>query len=561
MNYPVCLVDIHTQTETYSVSLDMAPGTQPSGDLLVCTTAKRLGMDAAVGQWELHFARTKDGQGRTWADKINPQDLVVIQMMNHSGASGADGVGEMHTVMIGLVDSVTDTLAMNQRGSPERRIVVRGKDFGKFFVNGMVTYWNFLGAALLQAQKFVDLSRFREKPSRIIRNLLGDIFERFLRATVHVHGGVRELWDLLAYDLSSYDAEMPAGLDMKFISGEGSFWSFFVKVASPPFHELFIDTRRTATTNVAARPIIDKTNTTRITVKAVVGERETKAARFTLGLDRSAPTVVLRRTPFPYLAQPGSLAQQKANGLVTQDGSSISTVIQVTASAGSQDWRQLIRHEIGHDEEIQGEPLLQELSKSDHETYNMYLPMPSYPVLNERMMALSLPPVLDRARFHRYGYRPLTPQCTLMQPLGGQDTTETMFDFYTSLGWKLASWNVLNDRFLSGTKTLRLSPHLHIGERLVDRSSWHEEPMEFYIEGVFHRFIYGEGATTTVALTRGLSETDYARFDGIQSTAGRTPVEQQLFDPTIAGDLEIVPLTTVTQTFEQLIDTAKRVQH
>ena len=561
MNYPVCLVEIHTPTETYGVSFTVAQGTPPSGDLLVCTTSKRLGMDAAVGQWELHFARTKDGQGRTWADKINPQDLVVIQMMNHTGESGAYGAGEMHTVMIGLVDSVTDTMAMNQRGSPERRIVVRGKDFGKFFVNGMVTYWNFLGAELLKAQKLVDLSRFREKPSQIIRNLLQDIFERFMRATVHVNGGIREFWDLLAYDLSSYDAEMPAGLDMKFISGEGSFWSFFVKVASPPFHELFIDTRRGATTNVAAFPEIDKNNKKSITVKAVVGERETKASRFTLGLDGSAPTVVLRRTPFPYLEQPGSAAQQKANGLVTQDGSSISTEIQLLGSAGSQDWRRLPRHELGRGDGLQDEPMLQELSKSDHETYNMYLPMPSYPVLNERMMVLSLPPVLDRARFHRYGYRPLTPQCTLMQPFGGQDKTESQFDFYTLLGWKLASWNVLNDRFLSGTKTLRLSPHLHIGERLVDRSSWHEEPMEFYIEGVFHRFVYGEGATTTVALTRGLSEEDYARFDGIRSTAGRTPVEGQPFDPTIAGDLEIVPLTTVTQTYEQLINTAKRVQH
>lgn len=528
-NYPVCRVDVHGRDDTYRVTLSGVEGGEPSGDLLSCMTTKRIGMDTAAGTFELQFARTRDAEGRTWAEKLHAQDLVVIQMMNHTGALGPDGAGEMHTVMIGLIDHVTETTGLNQRGQPQRRVLVRGRDFAKVFLNGMVTYWNFLGAALLDAQTFVDVSRFNAKPAVIIRDLLSEIYERFMRATIRFNGVDLQLWDFLAYDLSSYDAELPAGLDMKFIGGEGSFWSFFIRVASPPFHELFIDTRRTTTTDTATT--------------AGIG-RETKAAKFTLGQDHAAPTLVLRPTPFPYFTPPEF--PQKFRGVQELDDEGF-LVVPDTVVHGVVDrpWDDLVRHEIGHHDGLREEPLSEELSQSDSEVYNMYMPLPVYPVLSERFFLLSAPPILDPERFHRYGYRPLTPQCALIQPKASADYAEPMFEFYTRLAWRLASWNVLNDTFLSGTKTLQLSPHLHIGERLVDRSSWQKHAMEFYIEAVVHRFVYGEQASTTVALTRGLPEVSYARFGSLEAAQGLKPV-----DPTRA-----------TQVYKDLMDRAQKVQH
>jgi hypothetical protein len=520
-NYPVCLVEIHGENETYELTPEPGRplGSSPSNDLISCVTNKRISMEA-VGTFELALAHTRDAQGRTWADKIRPQNLVVVQMMNHTGAQGPDGAGELHTVMIGLVDQVTQAVAINQQGKPERVITVTGRDAGKMFTQGMVTYWNFLGANLLGANSFVDVSVFNAKPSIIIRELLTNIYERFMRATFRVYGTDVTFWDLLAYDLSSYDAELPLGLDMKFIVGEGSFWSFFVKVASPPFHELFIDTRRATTTDAVSR--------------------ETKAPRYTLGKDGSAPTVVLRPTPFPYLTPPANPSKYRVEGA---GGEEVITVQEV--SVIDREWDNLVRHEVGHTDGLRGEPMGEQLSRSDREQYNLYMPQPTYPVIPERLFTLSVPPILDRARFHRYGYRPLTPPCELIQPKQGADYTEPIFEFYTKLAWRLASWNVMNDQFKSGTKTLQLSPHLHVGERLVDRSPWQHEVYEFYIEGVTHRYVFGGACTTTVGLTRGLPEETYARFGELAAEHG----------------LEALDPSTVSQAYQNLMKIGQEAQH
>lgn len=89
--------------------------------------------------------------------------------------------------------------------------------------------------------------------------------------------------------------------------------------------------------------------------------------------------------------------------------------------------------------------------------------------------------------------------------------------WYIKLAWRLAAWNFRNDEMLSGTKVLQLSPHLHIGERLVDRSSWHERPYEFYIESISHQWAYQGRAGTTLGVTRGLTEDEYVRYFDAES--------------------------------------------
>lgn len=529
MGYPICLIEIHGDDETYEVAMESsAPiGNSPAHDLLACTTEKRISMESA-GTFELHFACTRDAQGRTWADKIHPQNLVVIQMMHHSGALGPDGAGELHTVMIGLVDHVTDGVAMNNRGVPNRSIVVRGRDATKMLTTGMVTYWNFLGAALLGAAQHTDIARFNDTPSRIARELLETLVVKFLQTTVRINGAPTQLWDLLGYDLSSYEAELPAGLDAKFTAGEGSFWQFFVKLASPPFHELFVDTRR--------RKTLD-TN----------GGRETRAPRFTLGKDQSCPVLMLRPTPFPYITPPvrSLLGTIPDNKLVEPDGTLNVPEVHVIAERDGLTWDGLIRHEIGHQDGLRGEPIQEQLSVSDAEQYNLFLPLPSYPVLPDNMFLLSVPPIFDRARFHRYGYRPLTPSCALLQPKQSGDVNEPIWDFYISLAWRLASWYVLNDQFRSGTKLIQLSPHIHVGERLVDRSPWQHRTYEYYVESVTHRFMFGQSATTTLGLTRGLPEESYLRISEVLSEQG----------------LEQLAPTKVSQTYRDLMGQAQRRQN
>ena len=125
MGYPICLVEIHGQDESFELSSGAPPyGNSLTSDLLEVKTDKSLSPERPAGAFEIRLARREDDdRGRTWMDKIRPQNVVVIQMMNHQGTIGAHGAGEMHTVMIGLVDTVTDTTGITSRGVPQRQVV------------------------------------------------------------------------------------------------------------------------------------------------------------------------------------------------------------------------------------------------------------------------------------------------------------------------------------------------------------------------------------------------------------------------------------------------------
>lgn len=496
--YPICLVEIHGAEETFEVSSDPKRpyGESPSGDLLSCTTQKRIDMASPAGHFDLQLARVKDAQGRTWMDKIRPQDMVVIQMMNHHGTFGPDGAGEMHTVMIGWVDAVEDFTSINDRGIPERRIRVRGRDAGKILSSGSLTWWSFLGANLLGAQRFIDVSRFNAKPASVVRDLIEEIYHRFIRATVQYRGAARDFWDLFGYRLTSYDAEIPAGLDYRFVMGEGTFWSFLSTVASAPFHELFVDTRR--------QSFIDPSTAAYSKVPALG-----------VGKDQSSPVLVLRPLPWPTVDAQSSTANTIDP---TQIGDSAILTTTVTPKRiQRKDWDALVRHEVGHADGLRSDPILSTIARSGDDQPNMYMPRPIYPMIPDRMFSLVVPPILDKPRFQKYGYRPYAPDCSMLQPQGPGDRSEPMMQWYTKLAWRLAAWNFRNEEMLSGTKVLQLSPHLHIGERLVDRSSWHERPYEFYIESISHQWVYQGRAGTTLGVTRGLPEDEYVRYFDAES--------------------------------------------
>lgn len=481
MGYPVCLIDVYGENDSYEFTGEAAPGygPAPSSDLLSCRTDKRLSSGSPAGTFEIVLALTLDADRRTWKDKIRPQDTVVIQMMNYQARTGAHGAGEMHTVMIGLVDTISESTVLTAQGLPQRAMTVRGRDFAKLFVHGMVTYWSFAGAEILGLRAFVSAAELNAAPHEVIERLLEGLFERFTRIALNVKGTTEQIWNLLAYRLQSFGTAIPAGLDYQFLGGEGSWWNFLHKVASPPFHELFLDTRRIRDT------VVGQDNPT----AGVIA----KTPVTPLGRDAAAPTLILRPTPFPYLAPP------------------VTPEVTVREMSGVRvDWDALVRHEVGQDDLI-GEPVERHLSVSDTEQWNVYLVFPEYVGLNSKQWLLSVAPVVDVNKFQRYGYKLYMPHTTLLK----SPTTDSPFDpwvgFYRTLTWRLASWHAFNDRFESGTMTYKLLPHIHIGERLLDQSQeW--TPKEYYIESVTHQFIQHERATTTLGVTRGLTPTDYKAY-------------------------------------------------
>lgn len=460
MGYPICVVEIYGRDGFWELTGEgEGHGVAPSGDLISVRTDKRLGVEAPAGVFDLRLVAARDAQGKTWQDRLRPQDMVVIQMMNYQGRTGAHGAGEMHTPMIGFVDTVTAMTDLNPQGIPQRQIQVRGRDAGKLFVNGLVTYFTFAGAALLGLGDFAPLEYFNVPPDLLIQRLLEEVYQKYLQIAVPGPGGTTlAFWDMLDYNLRTFSGEIPGGLDSQFIQGEGSFWSFFTKVASPPFHELFVDTRRSRD------------------VRSLEGLMTPAGSNKMLGRDASAPFLFLRPTPFQYLKSDGKVSVWK-------------------------DWEALPLHTVGEDD-LYGEPVSDALSRSDQEQYNVYLALGKYYILGQQMQILTTPPIIDEVKFRRYGYKPLMPNTWLSKIDLEEGPWPT---FFHAMTWKLASWHCLNDEFLSGTKTFKLLPHVHIGERLLDASGV-EEDRQFYIESVSHQFIQNERATTTLGLTRGLPQ-------------------------------------------------------
>jgi len=156
--YPLCLVEIYGQNESFILEGNVGIGRNPTSDLISVSTHKSLSPESPAGVFDLTLVHSRDAQGRTWLDKVMPQDTVVLQMSNcHGEIDPNTGAGQLHTVMIGFVDTVTKQTAVTSAGKLQRAIRIRGRDAGKLFIHGMVTYWSFLGASIVGAAQFVDL--------------------------------------------------------------------------------------------------------------------------------------------------------------------------------------------------------------------------------------------------------------------------------------------------------------------------------------------------------------------------------------------------------------------
>lgn len=101
----------------------------PLPDAVRITTHKRLGEPA--GAWSLQLTTKKDSQGRTWADRVEPNDYVVIWLGRFST--------QPPVIMRGLVDNVRETLNIED-GKPQRYVLINGRDYGKLLQRIKIYY-------------------------------------------------------------------------------------------------------------------------------------------------------------------------------------------------------------------------------------------------------------------------------------------------------------------------------------------------------------------------------------------------------------------------------------
>lgn len=161
---------------------------------------------------------------------------------------------------------------------------------------------------------------------------------------------------------------------------------------------------------------------------------------------------------------------------------------------------------------VDGEPhhiindsdLISESLDVDHSrAYSHFAVLPSDRFVGKENEYATFPPLIDAALAHEIGVRDMQIRLNYI-PLIEGDVTDGTLERHKYYRDKIYLWNRDNHRTQSGTMTVKGNPDIRVGDKLF-RSDTEET---FYIVSVGNRFVYGKPFTTTVAVDRGLIESD-----------------------------------------------------
>lgn len=487
---PYAEIEFHTADELYAVSRGGGwHNIQPTRDLLSVQTNKQL--SSPLGTWQVMLTGARGGDGMDWYDRLRPNNLVVIKMGRPPETMG--------TVMVGLVDEVRRLKTMGADGSPEMRVLVRGSDFGKVLARAMLRFYPALaGAPEIKEDNFfatgagwqamfnffVGSDLISGTPPEMIQQAVVKILYRIMNVTYQYwdkKDGQREihLSNVLRYRLAETKNIVPFLLTM--LDYEGAFWNFIERVSYKPFNELFIDTRGeqpdekaagkkpeylSMVPNVAYQsyypdgdPLAD------FMQKNNIDTNPNWSATF--GEDDSKVVLFLRNTPFDYA-----------------------------------DWNALYTHDVEY-----GDIMTEDLGRSDHENYNVYMVTNSLSIPSQTNLKLLVPPVMDEANAKEYGMSPL--EITLEGISIDEERLNDGVAASKELSQKLYEWYKWNKDYKTGSITMRGNAFVKVGQRLLIRQCEYDsqtgkfDDLVFYIEAVQQNFSNMETWQTTVTLTRG----------------------------------------------------------
>ncbi len=444
---PLCQVEIHTEKEVYKFDAKAESNNDPSSDLLNITTNKTL--SAPTGSWSIELI---DNNQKLWYKKINPQHLVVIKM-------GTE-YGKLDTIMVGLVDEIRKKRSVGGKGERVFRTTIVGRDFAKILTKAALKFFpqytnedgdldfplpelltnKFLGTLSLWAEQITAAT-----PAVLIEKIIVDILYNLmgLEFKYWKDGNPVDitLKEILRFRLEK--ANLITDLFMFFNEFEGTVWNSMNGFQHEPFYELFLDTRTDAMT-VVKNPQIEKESF------------GTKYGAFSAGFgdDRAKVVLFFRETPFD-----------------------------------KDKWEDLETHEI-EDEDI----ISEDISRSDHDNFNMFHAVPSMVGLEQVAYAQAVPPQFHSGNILKFGIAIM--EKTIM---GLSEENLDGIEFGKQLTAKLKDWYWRNIWFRNGTQIIRGNGKIKIGHRVVSK----ESNDVFYVEGVNQIFNVFGNWRTTLSLTRG----------------------------------------------------------
>lgn len=466
-------IEIHTQTAVYK---------NVGKDVLSWSTTKRYGTPA--GSWQMQLSTRPDDDGKTWFDKLSPQDFVRIRLV----------IGDRPpvTVMNGLINRVSrNTSVSPESGEVRESISVMGLDLGKILTKFSVWYNPYpaddsqealsaliQGLAILTSEFFeglsiknalqtlLDLVTNRDTPA------IDKIKDRQGALSIFIdlkNKGTEPIYELLK--LNATVGEVTSDVE-NLTSFTGTLWNGFRRWANEPWNELFVDN---------GHPDNQKD-------RAGVGGTRS------LELNDDRTYINLRPAPFT-----------------------------------KERFERLVTHEISY-EDIGGSFAS---SKGDDDTYTGYFAYPSFLMGYEPLEAKAMSGgtrIIQRetgiSAANRYGFRLLDLKSIYVSVGNVDDTQEAsakkeaeritapdsadQVARIKELTNELVEFFDPNPTFLQGTITLkpnRLKTLAKIGQRLRIKENPKGRPNElYYIVGVRNNWTFGNAFTQTLELKRGVTE-------------------------------------------------------
>lgn len=134
-------------------------------DILALSSHKDMG--GPTGNWAIQLTSKRDSYGRTWAKRIRPGDYVELHGSRTAppgAASSISGDPSGQTIIMrGFVDGSAEDIAVADSGALQRRVIIRGRDYGKVLQKRQLIYAEELNP-LAQSdllRKFIITSRLR----------------------------------------------------------------------------------------------------------------------------------------------------------------------------------------------------------------------------------------------------------------------------------------------------------------------------------------------------------------------------------------------------------------
>ena len=473
-------------TTTLSYSKEQLGTVSPStiSSSVVQIVVKKQVNGFGVNSFQITLVDQQDEDGRTWLDKIYPNDLVSIYMCR-PGVDGRDPL----PVMLGVVRSISKVTNLSgtvDSPSVERQIIVSGMEL----VGLTASHYIFGNSSLLppiiklKDNYFPELKSlfkflnevFAQNIVSPVHNILEKYFEEIFKPDlemINIPYNGQKLTQYLVFDSSQgsfkiNDELKIFGLNYTMYSGSGA--QFIDQVLQKPFNEI--------------------------------------VTRYSLTqMDRLIPKcrVVVRPSPFKYE--------------VTSTKNFVTHGYDLPKGAGMVDVRKLENHvHLVRDVDVITENIGR---KSDFE-HNIFIVAPATPEAVGVSLELNIEPVADTEHIKRHGINPIIVNLDYFNSAqaiedaskkGGENATVKFSYAEITLANNLANvlkqWYIKSCEFLSGSMQIRGSASISEGDALIYETADYggkngKRYFLFYVDTVAHVFINFETFITNLELSRGV---------------------------------------------------------